>query len=415
VILEDCVFDQINFAEYFSIYLFVILSSLLLFSASDMLAAYLVLEMQTLAFFVLAAIKRNSAYSAEAGIKYFVIGAVISAIFLYGCSLCYGYFGTLNFYDLTIMMPFLTNEFGIDGYYFVLIAVFFIFITFLFKLAVVPFHFWAPDVYDGSPMASTVVFAIIPKLALFHFFIKWIYLGMLTFPELFWVLGITAFLSIIVGLLFALGQTRLKRFIIWCTIAQTGFLILGLSRVTIAGIISSYYFLINYLLTAFLLWAIISTFYSHKAEFWHFYKRHIYPLYLTDFSRLFKKHGSWGLLFGIVFFSFLGLPPLTGFFAKAFVLYSLAIDNFIYLAVIIVLINSIAAFYYLRFLKIIFFDIANSPFVCYLNHTFYINNNIFYIVQLITVCSYLLISLFFEPELPLMVCYKACISTFSGF
>lgn len=415
IIIQSFCFSKLNFFEYFIIYLIVIFASLLLFNSMDMLSAYLILEMQTLAFFVLAAFKRNSVFSIEAGIKYFIIGAITSAIFLFGCSLFYGYFGTLNFFELNIVVPFLIKEISTQGYIFVIIACIFILVTFFIKFAFVPFHFWAPDVYEGSPLPSTIIFSIVPKLALLHFFIKWVYLILSTFSELSFIMSIVGLLSIVVGLSFALGQTRLKRFIIYSSIAQGGFLSIGLSNISLVSVVSTYFFLLNYLVTVTVIWSIIAVLYFYKNDLIYFYETKLAPLYLSDFSMFFSKNNSWAILILFAFFSLLGIPPFTGFFAKAFILYGLIICNIKYLSIILILVNSISAFYYLRFLKIIFFDTKNTQTYFYNLHTFYFNSNVFYVSIFSAVFSFFLIVIFFEPSLSLLACYKACVSTFSGF
>ncbi len=415
IIAKSFKFYLLNFFEYFFFYLLVILAALLLFNAMDMLSAYLVLEMQTLTFFVLAAFKRNSVFSIEAGIKYFIVGAIISAFFLFGCSLCYGYFGTLNFFQLNIIVPFLINNIQNEGYYFVLCALLFIIVVFLFKFAIVPFHFWAPDVYEGSPLASTIIFSIIPKLALLHFFIKWLYLSLMTFPELFWVMVSTGLASVVVGIFYAMGQKRLKRFIIYSSIAQSGFLIVSLSNITIISVVASYFFLVNYLVTAIIIWALVSILYYYKNDFVSFYNSKITPFYLSDFSAFFKKNNSWGFLILLVFFSLMGIPPFTGFFAKAFIFYGLIISNINYFAIVLILINAIATFYYLRFIKIVFFDTKNFDYLFYHLHTFFNSNRVFYIIIISSTILYLLLAVFFEPGISFLFCYKASISTFSGF
>ena len=174
VLLRSFVLQSLNFFEYFSILLLSILSLLLLVSSCDLISTYLVIEMQALCFYILASFRRNSAFSTEAGLKYFIAGAFISGIFLLGASLVYGSLGTLNFNTLSLLLSFNLNTDLIYIKMFSLVGILLITITLLFKVAAAPFHFWAPDVYEGAPLSSTIVFSILPKLVIFSFFIKWL-------------------------------------------------------------------------------------------------------------------------------------------------------------------------------------------------------------------------------------------------
>ena len=174
VILRSFSLQSLNFFEYFSVFLLSVLALLLLTSSCDLLSTYLVIEMQALCFYILASFRRNSSFSTEAGLKYFISGSFISGIFLFGASLIYGGLGTLNFNHISLLLSFSLNEELIYLKGFVLIGIFLVIITLLFKIAAAPFHFWSPDVYEGAPLSSTIIFSIIPKLIIFSFFIKWI-------------------------------------------------------------------------------------------------------------------------------------------------------------------------------------------------------------------------------------------------
>ena len=171
-IIRAFISQNLNFFEYCNIFLISLLSTMLLISTSNLLSIYLVLEMQTLSFYVLASFKRNSAFSTEAGLKYFVMGSFISGLFLFGASNIYGITGTLNFNSLVLLinLPF-SNEISVYSN-FLFFNSLIITIVFLFKVSAVPFHFWAPDVYEGSPLSSTIIFSLIPKFAIFFFIFK---------------------------------------------------------------------------------------------------------------------------------------------------------------------------------------------------------------------------------------------------
>jgi len=207
VLFRSFKLQKLNFFEYFNLFLLSIFSLLLLISSSDMMSAYLVIEMQALAFYILASFKRDSSFSTESGLKYFISGSFISGIFLFGCSLIYGSLGTLNFQNLSLLLSFPLEQ---DLYYIVLTGAIFITITFLFKLSAAPFHFWSPDVYEGAPLSSTIVFSILPKFALFSFFIKWISVVYDSFSEISQILLLSGILSIAIGAFFAIRQKKIK-------------------------------------------------------------------------------------------------------------------------------------------------------------------------------------------------------------
>ena len=259
--------QKLNFFEYFSIFLLAILSLLLLLNSTDMISAYLVIEMQTLCFYILASFTRNSAFSTDAGLKYFIAGAFISGIFLLGCSLLYGGLGTLNFNSLTLLLAYpLENEYlALNN--FVLLGVLCITITFLFKLGAAPFHFWVPDVYEGAPLATTILFTILPKLAIFYFLIKWLLIVATSFHIILDLVYLSGLLSIFIGAIFAIRQKKIKRLLIFSSISQIGFLIAVLSVLNLNTITSIYFFLVVYLLTSLLIWSQITNLYIFQLYF----------------------------------------------------------------------------------------------------------------------------------------------------
>ena len=226
------IFQNLNFFEFFTMFSLSIFALLLLVSSYDFISAYLVIEMQALCFYVLASFRRNSAFSTEAGLKYFISGSFISCIFLFGCSLIYGALGTLNFNSLNLLLSFPLSDDLIYIKYMVMVGSLFIFITLLFKIAAAPFHFWSPDVYEGAPLSSTVIFSIIPKLVIFNFFIKCIGAFSQIFYEFQTFFLVIGLLSIFVGTFFALSQKRIKRLVIYSSIAQVGFLVAALATNT---------------------------------------------------------------------------------------------------------------------------------------------------------------------------------------
>lgn len=239
--------QQINFFEFFILLSFILLASLLLISCFDLLTAYLGLELQALCLYTLAGIKRDSIFSTEAAIKYFIIGSFFSCIFLFGTLLLYGEFGTVNFYILRLLTEIpqsctYTNS--------LLFGCSLILITFFFKLALVPFHFWAPIVYDGAPFCSTIILVVLPKFVLGTFLIRFLLVTphiLKDFEFMFYIVGT---LSIICGTFYALRQTRVKKLFIYSSIVQLGFFIIALSTLSEETIQSLYFFFIVYNITA---------------------------------------------------------------------------------------------------------------------------------------------------------------------
>ncbi len=409
ILIQSFKFQELNFFEYFNLYLLGILSLLLLFSAGDMLSAYLIIEMQALVFYVLASFKRNSSFASEAGLKYFIAGSFASALFLIGCSIIYTVLGTLNLNQLSLLLTF-TLKFGFDGYYnFVLIGFLCVYFTFFLKLAVVPFHFWVPDVYDGAPVSSTIIFSVIPKLALFHFFIKILCITLPTFIELSIILIIFGLFSIVVGTFFALTQKMVKRLIIYSSIAQIGFLIIALSNITVSSLISVYFFIFIYLITAILFWSNFSLLYTFQKYIRDFLLKNLSSISLSTFSNLFAVNSSWAFSFLIILFSIAGIPPLSGFFSKIFIILSLMEQEIIYFSFLVIAISIISTFYYLRLIKIIFFEpkeikisLETSKIIFsdgYLLLTCYINSCLLF----------LLVYLFFYPSVLILICQKISI------
>ena len=350
---ESLLIQKINFIEFDTIFLLSLMSSLLLISSSDFLLVYILIEMQSLCFYILAGFKRNSAYSVEAGLKYFIFGSIVSCFFLLGLGFLYGITGTLNFYDLSLLCLY-NYSYQFDNILF--FSLYLISILFFFKLAIIPFHFWALDVYEGAPLASTIIFTITTKPVLIHLLIKWIFiLGSLYnyLRILFFTLGI---LSIVVGTFMSLKQKRLKRLFIYSSIAQVGFLFLSLSLDLFTGSLYAYFFLFVYVFSSIILWAFLTIFYIMKDKIYKFFKKENNPIYLSDFENLFQYNFDFCLVAVCLFFSIAGIPPYVGFLSKMYILLVLIQNNYFFLASFILFISSIAIYYYIRVIKIIFFD-----------------------------------------------------------
>jgi NADH-quinone oxidoreductase subunit N len=172
IIFQSFSLQKLNFFEYFTIFLLALLSALLIISSTDLLSFYLIIEAQSLCLYILANFKRDSGFSTEAGLKYFFTGIFISCIFLFGCTLIYGCFGSLNFHTLNSLFIYPYDLYKPDTFQILFVGVSCITITLLFKLVAAPFHFSLPDVYEGAPLSTTIIFSIVPKISIIYFFIK---------------------------------------------------------------------------------------------------------------------------------------------------------------------------------------------------------------------------------------------------
>ena len=400
---QSLVIQKINFIEYDIILLLSILSGLLLISASDLLVVYILIEMQSLCFYVLASYRKTSAFSTEAGIKYFIFGSLFSCLFLFGLSILYGVTGSLSFHDLNLLSLFhYPKEFKniLD------ISIYLITILFLFKLGVVPFHFWAPDVYEGSPLASTIIFSILTKPILINLFIKWIFILGNLYLSLYKLLALVGLLSILVGTFLALKQKRLKKLIIYSSIAQVGFLLSSLSLNTYDGMVYTYFFLIIYILTSILIWGNICLLYSFETTYNSFFKKTTVSLFTSNLSNIFDYNYAWAIIFVIIFFSIAGIPPFVGFLSKIYILLELVYSKLQILSVLILLISSVSIFYYIRIIKIIFFESVSKKWFT-INKSqivfeFYGLSTAFFFL---TLFQTLLLIFFFFPNMLINICH----------
>lgn len=414
VIHEAFNLQKLNFFEFYSVLLLALLSLLIMISASDLIIFYLVMEMQALCFYVLASLNRNSTFSIEAGLKYFVSGAFISGFYLLGCSLIYGALGTLNLHNINLLTSFSVETYSVELNFLILVGVVLVISTLLFKLACAPFHFWSPDVYDGAPIASTLAFSVLPKFAIFFFFIKWINAINLLFVPISDILLFFGILSAFVGTFFALNQKRVKRLIIYSSIAQTGFLVAGLSSNTIDGFTAVYFFLLIYLITSILIWGHFTAFYQFSARLSGFYVKEVSPLFLSSFSNLAKTNSLWAFSFVVVFFSIAGIPPLTGFLAKMVIIYELIASNKLIGAIALILISSVSVYYYIRMIKVAYFEPGKEDTGSKRVNVVFLNSNLDRLYFIFTFLLFLIGVLFYFPTLFLTICQYVVIHSF-GF
>ena len=335
---------KINYFEYPLLLLFSVLGMFFMISSNDLMSFYLGLELQSLALYILASIDRNSLKSNESGIKYFVLSALSSGLLLYGCSLLYGFTGTTNFEEINLKMN--TENTG------AIFAMVFILVGLAFKVSAVPFHMWTPDVYQGSPSSVTSFFAVVPKVAGLAIFIRFV---QIPFEQLSdqWknILVFMSLASMILGAVAAIGQTNIKRLIAYSSIGHIGYALAGISTGTVTGYSSSVAYITIYVIMN--LGAFGCIFLMKKDG--------KYLEDIKDLAGLSKQSPILAISFLIIMFSLAGIPPLAGFFAKFYVFMSVIENGMYTLAIVGLLSTVISAFYYLRIIKIIYFDeIKNS-------------------------------------------------------
>ena len=329
----------INKIEYPILILSATLGMMIMISSYDLIVFYMGLELQSLSLYVLISFNRDSYRSTEAGLKYFILSALSSGLLLYGCSLIYGFSNSTNF-DLIAQNIDQFNTGSIFGIVFILVGL-------AFKVSAVPFHMWAPDVYEGSPTSVTAFFAIVPKVAALTVFIRFLYVPFINLVDQWQMIIIFISLaSMILGAVAAIGQTNLKRLMAYSAIGHMGYALAGLATGSNEGIQSTVIYLSIYLLMNL---GIFSCIFMMK-------RKNIFYEDIQDLSGLSKNHPIISFCLLVLLFSLAGIPPLAGFFAKFYVFMAVIKVEMYTLAIIGLITTVISAFYYLRIIKIIYFD-----------------------------------------------------------
>ena len=322
---------------------------MMMVSANDLIALYIGLELQSLALYVLAAIRRDDVRSSEAGLKYFVLGALSSGMLLYGASLLYGFTGTTSFAGLAeaAATPGAATNIGlIAGLVFLLVGL-------AFKVSAVPFHMWTPDVYEGAPTPITAFFSAAPKLAAMALLVRVLYDG---FGGMFvqWqkIVVFLAIASMLLGAFAAIGQTNIKRLMAYSSIGHIGFALVGLAAGSEEGVQSLLVYLAIYMVMTLGAFACILAMRRDEGPVEDIY----------ELSGLAQTNLPMAFILAMLLFSLAGVPPLAGFFAKFYVLAAAVKAELYGLAIIGVLASVVGAFYYLRIVKVMFFDEARPAF-----------------------------------------------------
>jgi NADH-quinone oxidoreductase subunit N len=379
--------------EYVLLLLLSIVGMLTIISSYDLVTMYLAIELQSLCFYVVTNLKFYSNFSIEAGLKYFILGALSSGILLFGSSLLYGFTGLTNFLDLTVLFYYYNLE-GYNLYYYecALIGLIFIYCGILFKIGIVPFHMWVSDIYEGSPTNITFFFAVVPQISIISLLLRlniiFIYAYLKYLYIFFMCLSI---LSIIVGTLGAIYQTKLKRIIAYSSISNMGYILSVLLTVNVEGLYGVIFYIIVYNIVSIGIWVLLLSFRNQSNG--------IKLKEIGDLVVLFKSNKYLSIIFFIFLFSAMGIPPMLGFFPKLFILLNIIELKMYFFALFIIIMNSIGVIYYLRLIKImyssnidksiflvdigeikalflVFLAYLNIFFFCYPNHLLLLIHNI---------------------------------------
>jgi len=339
--------------ELFTLSMFSLLGTCVMLSANNFLVVYLGLELMTLSLYALTAMRRDHSDATEAAMKYFVLGALASGFLLYGLSMMYGATGSLDIPEVFKAIGTGTPNQGV-----MILAVVFIVAGLAFKLGAVPFHMWVPDVYQGAPTAVTLLIGAAPKLAAFAITVRLLVEGMLgraaDWQQMLVVLAVG---SMLLGNIVAIAQTNLKRMLAYSSIAQMGFMLLGLCSGVVYGntisagnsYASSMFYIVTYVLTTLGSFGMIMLLSRQGFEAEN----------IDDLKGLAKRSPWFALVMTIFMLSLAGLPPTVGFYAKLSVLQSLVTTNvtgYFVLAVVAVILSLVGAYYYLRVIKVMYFD-----------------------------------------------------------
>jgi NADH-quinone oxidoreductase subunit N len=365
--------SKINSFEYYILILFAVLGLLFLCTSNDFLTMFLALELQSLAFYVLAATKKQSSYSVESGLKYFVVGSFASGIFLFGVSIVYGMLGTINFTEIKELnlstfiyanekygsfivleesSPFhISQDILIQNRLitFVNAGVFFILISLFIKISLAPFHIWSPDIYENSPTSSSFFFIVLPKLSIFLAIVKLCYYCSL--GSLVWLKEFLFFLllvSICLGAFGGFEQRKIKSLLSYSSISHLGYLLLSVISESFEGIFSLFCYLVTYTSSGICLWGILLLLQIKRTN-----KKN---KDLSDFALLRKSNKTLCFLVSGVLFSLAGLPPLFGFLVKINILLITVQDSYFIVACFSIFFSVLSLFYYIRIIKVLAFE-----------------------------------------------------------
>ena len=336
--------------EYYTLSLFALLGMSVMASSGHFLVAYVGLELLSLSLYAMIALRRDSARAAEAALKYFVLGALASGLLLYGISMVYGATGSLDFATV------LANAYNGDANPWLLkLGVVFIVVAIAFKFGAVPFHMWVPDVYEGAPTSAAALVGTLPKIAAVVFAFRILVMalgnqaGLQAQSGWMQMLAILAVASLLIGNLAAIMQTNIKRMLAYSTISHMGFILLAFMAGAL-GFSAALYYAVAYIVMGLVGFGVLMLLSDEEHECEE----------ISDLAGLNQRNAWYAFLMLLTMFSMAGIPPLMGFFAKLYVIQALLGGGHLVLAIFAVVMSLIGAFYYLRVVKVMYFDPAQN-------------------------------------------------------
>ena len=392
--------EQFRIIEYALIIVFILCGAVFLISTGDLISVFLSIELQSYGLYILCTLYRDSESATASGLTYFLLGGLSSCFILLGSALLYANSGTTNLDNIYVIasiseiqvLPMVMYCWSWYQPYYLHLALIIMSVGFLFKVSAAPFHFWSPDVYDGIPTIVTTYVAIIAKISIFAFFLELVYYTEYYFFDFSWksVLLLSSLFSLIIGSVLGLTQFRIKRLFAYSTISHVGFILLALSINSVESIQSYIFYILQYTisnLNAFIILVTIGfSFYIHvnkeKTDKENLIDTNNSPIQLINqIKGYFYINPFIAISFAITLFSFVGVPPIIGFFAKQMIL-SAALDNgYIFMSLIAILTSVIGAAYYLNLVKQIFFyknDYRKNPSINNMSLAGYIVTNVYY-------------------------------------
>ena len=342
-------FEKLFIYEYPLLILFSILGMLIMISANDFISLYMGLELQSLSLYVLASMKKDSSKSSEAGLKYFILGALASGFFLFGVSLLFGIAGTTTYTELSLILVNYENYSPLLA-----LAIVMILCSIAFKLSAAPFHMWTPDVYEGSPTTVTAFIAVVPKIAAVAIIVRVLYIPFGNIYEIWYqILIMISVASIYVGAFGAIVQDNIKRLMAYSTIGSIGYVLLALSAGSQEALQGALIYITIY--TISVMGSFVAIVFMEKDN--------IALEKISDLAGISKTDPYTAICLSILLLSLAGLPPFAGFIGKFYIFRSLIIEDLTWLAVIGVIGSVIAAYYYLKLIKIMYLDSAEEPLI----------------------------------------------------
>jgi NADH-quinone oxidoreductase subunit N len=342
----------LNRSEYFSLLFFSTAGMVILVSAYNLLSLFLGLEMMSLSIYVLVGYRRRDLFSNEAALKYFLLGAFSIAFFLYGVSLIYGLTDTLNYREIiTVAM-----EKGIARYPLFLLAIALILAGFVFKISAVPFHMWVPDVYQGAPTPITAFMATAVKAASFAAFLRLFYMCfMMDRPQWAGIIAVLAVLTMTLGNIIALVQNNIKRMLAYSSIAHAGYIMVGITSLSVVntrGASSILFYVLAYAFMTMGAFALVSAIEKREGT---------RGLQISEYAGLGLQRPFLGLAMAVFMFSLAGIPPTAGFFGKYYIFSAAVEQGYVWLAIVGVLNSALSLYYYLRVLVVMYMQKGSQP------------------------------------------------------